>query len=154
MGIIQGWTQLFGHLNSFKVVRNSDSPEEVEFIFSFEPNEYLHDDSLVLTKRFSNIQSPVAGSSITSVVTPIKWKAGKDLTKRVKGAPPSFFTWFAFEQTSESQDEFPESEDIAVELVDAIYPHAHKIFQDAYMEEDSDEEEDEDLGGISCHWWN
>jgi hypothetical protein len=124
----------------------------VEFIFSFESNEYLHDDSLILKKRFSNIQAPMPGTSITSVITPIKWKAGKDLTKRVKGAPPSFFTWFAFERASQGQDEFPESEDIAVELVDAIYPHAHTIFQEVYMEEDNEVGEDEDLDGISGNW--
>lgn len=114
-------------------------------MFTFAPNDYLADDSLILRKSFSNIQSPDSASQITSNKVPIKWRSGKDLTKMVKGAPPSFFSWFAFEGKGHGGEEFPDSADIAVALADEIYPHAHKIYQESVMEESDEVDEDEDL---------
>ena len=110
------------------------------------------DESLILRKSFSNVQSPDSASQITSIKVPIRWKAGKDLTKMVNGAPPSFFSWFAFEGKGHGAEEFPNSADIAVALADEIYPHAHKIYQESVMEESDEADEDEDLenSGTSC----
>jgi Nucleosome assembly protein (NAP) len=137
--------KLLAHLQSFKVARDVSDPKEVEFVFTFAPNAYLTDDSLVLEKSFSNVQSPDPASKITSTKVPIKWKAGKDLTRMVKGAPPSFFSWFAFEGKENGEDEFPNSADIAIALADEIYPHAHKIYQESNMEEIGEVDEDDDL---------
>ena len=139
-------------MKSFKVSRNTGDPKEVEFVFTFAPNDYLMDESLILRKSFSNVQSPDSASQITSIKVPIRWKAGKDLTKMVNGAPPSFFSWFAFEGKGHGAEEFPNSADIAVALADEIYPHAHKIYQESVMEESDEADEDEDLenSGTSC----
>ena len=75
----------------------------------------------------------------------IKWKEGKDLTEMVKGVPPSFFRWFAFERKGQCKEDFPNSEEIAVELADEVYPHAHKIFQESLIEESDDVDMEEDL---------
>ena len=122
-----------------------NEPKEVEFIFTFAPNACLADDSLTINKKFSNIQSADPEAVVTSTKAPIKWKAGKDLSKEVKGAPPSFFTWFAFEGHENSKNEFPNSDDLAIQLADEIYPHAHKIFQESFVEDSDDMDEDEDL---------
>jgi template-activating factor I len=137
--------QLLSHLSSFKVSRDKNEPKEVEFIFTFTPNEYLADDSLVLKKSFSNLQSPDPDSHITSTKVPINWKEGQDFTEIVKGVPPSFFRWFAFEENGEGKDDFPNSEEIAVELADEIYPHAHRIFQESVIEESDEVDMEEDL---------
>jgi template-activating factor I len=137
--------QLFAHLTSFKVVRDKNEPKEVEFAFTFSPNEYLEDDSLELKKSFSNIQAPDSESHVTSTKVPIKWKPGKDLTKVVKGIPQSFFSWFAFEK--EGKDDFQSSIEIAIVLADEIYPHAHRIFQESLVEESDEGDQDEDLEG-------
>jgi hypothetical protein len=99
----------------------------------------------MLKKSFSNVQSPDPDTQITSTKVPIIWKNGKDLTKSVKGAPPSFFKWFAFEGGGRGSDEFPDSAEIAVALADEIYPHAHKIYQESNMEESDEVDEEEDL---------
>lgn len=127
--------------------RDKNEPKQVDFVFTFTPNDYLADDSLILKKSFSNVQSPDTTSTVTSAKIPIKWKPGKDLTKIVKGAPPSFFTWFAYEGKGHEKNEFPNSADIVVVLADEIYPHAHKIFQESAMEESDDVDEDEDIEG-------
>jgi hypothetical protein len=114
-------------------------------MFNFSPNAYLADNSLTLKKSFSNIQSPIPGSEVTSTKVTINWKTGKDLTKVVKGAPPSFFNWFAFEGKDQSQEELFDGADIAVSLADEIYPHAHKIYQDSFVEESDEVDEEEDL---------
>lgn len=132
-------------MKSFKVTRDENEPKEVEFVFTFAPNAYLTNDSLILKKSFSNVQSPDSTSQITSTKVPITWKDGKNLTKIVKGAPPSFFGWFAFEGKGNEGEGFPESADIAVALADTIYPHAHKIYQESNMEESDEVDEDEDL---------
>jgi Nucleosome assembly protein (NAP) len=121
-----------------------NDPKQIEFIFTFSPNEYLADNSLNLKKSFANVQSPDSKSQITSTVVPIQWKPGKDLTKKVGGAPLSFFHWFAFEGQGQAGDEFPESAEIAMALADEIYPHAHKMYQESIAEE-SDEVDEEDL---------
>jgi hypothetical protein len=141
---------LLAYLSSFKASRDKNEPKEVEFTFTFTPNEYLADDSLVLKKSFSNLQSPDPDSRITSTKVPIKWKEGKDFTEIIKGVPPSFFRWFAFEANGEGKDDFPNSEEIAAELADEIYPHAHRIFQESVIEESDevDMEEDLDESGI------
>jgi hypothetical protein len=149
--------QLLSHLSSFKVTRDRDEPKEVEFTFTFTPNEYLDNSSLTLKKMFSNVQAPDPESQITSTKVHIQWKHGKDLTQPVEGVSPSFFTWFAFEGPDKDEADFPDSADIAVELAYEIYPHAHKIYQEAIGGE-SDEAMEEDLeddGTIfqtSCHW--
>jgi hypothetical protein len=121
-----------------------NEPKEVEFSFTFAPNAYLSDDSLTINKKFSNIQSADPDAVVTSTKVPIKWKVGKDLSEAVKGAPPSFFTWFAFEGNGNSKNEFPNSDDLAIQLADEIYPDAHKIFQES-LEDSDDMDEDEDL---------
>jgi hypothetical protein len=93
---------------------------------------------LVLKKSFSNLQSPDPDSHITSTKVPINWKEGKDFTEIVKGVPPSFFRWFAFEGNSEGNDDFPNSEEIAVELAD-------EIFQESVIEESDEVDMEEDL---------
>lgn len=140
-------SQLLAHLKAFKVARDPNEPKIVEFSFTFEPNEYLEDDSLTITKTFHNIQSPESDDEITSVKASLKWKEGKDLTKPVKGASPSFFTWFAFEKLGQEKNVVPDSDNLAVSLADEIYPHAHTIFQDSFVEDEDefDEDEDEDL---------
>jgi len=125
-------------------VRDSNEPKDVEFVFEFSPNEYLADDSLILRKKFHNLQAPNSESKVTSSKVPIKWKPGKDLAKPAKGAPPSFFTWFAFESQIGEDDGF-DSVLIAEQFADEIYPHAHKIFQGIWEEESGGEDEDEDL---------
>lgn len=127
------------------MARDSEEPKEVEFIFTFSPNDYLADDSLTLKKLFSNLQSSIPDAQITSTKVPIKWKYGKDLTKAVKGAPLSFFKWFAFDGRDEDKGEFPNCVDIALELADEIYPHAHRIFKDCVVEVANEEDVDEDL---------
>jgi hypothetical protein len=138
-------SQLLSHLTAFKVARDPNEPKNVEFSFTFEPNEYLEDDSLTFTKTFYNIQSPEPDDEITSVKTLLKWKQGKDLTKPVKGAHPSFFTWFAFERLGQENNIVPDSDNLAVSLADEIYPHAHVIFQDTFVEDEDEFDEDEDL---------
>jgi hypothetical protein len=133
-------------LTSFKVIRDVNEPKEVEYIFTFAPNAYLADDSLTLTKKFSNIQSPYPEAIVTSTKVSINWKPGKDLSKPAQGTPPSFFTWFAFEgPENATENEFPYGDNVAITLADEIYPHAHKIFQDSYMEDSDAMDEDEDL---------
>lgn len=63
----------------------------------------------------------------------------------VRGAPPSFFNWFAFEGKDHGVNEFPESADIAIALADEIYPYAHKIYRESIVEESDEVDEDEDL---------
>jgi template-activating factor I len=77
----------------------------------------------------------------------LKWKQGKDLTKTAPGAPPSFFTWFAFESPDAGTGDMdgPEGGDLAVQFADEIYPHAHRIFQEALEEDSDDENEEEEL---------
>lgn len=130
-------------MTSLKVVRDPKDPKEVDFIFTFEANEYLEDASLTITKSFSNIQSPDTQADVTSKKVPIQWKAGKDLTQTAKGAPASFFTWFAFE--GNGNDEFDEGADIAMELADEIYPHAQKIFLETFVGDSDEEDEEEEL---------
>jgi hypothetical protein len=139
--------QLLEHLKSFKVIRDPEEPKNVEFVFNFSPNDYLADNSLVLTKKFQNIQAPDPESKVTSSKVSINWKPGKDLTKPVKGAPASFFTWFDFENEVENEEDF-DCVDIAEQLADEVYPHAHKIYQGIVdEEEEGDVEEDlEDMG--------
>jgi hypothetical protein len=138
-------------LNSFRVYRNKDEPKEVEFEFKFNPNEYLESESLVLKKSFSNLQSPDSEANSRSTKVPIKWKEGKDITKVIEGVPPSFFTWFAFEEEDQDEDEFPDSVEVAVTLADEIYPHAHRIFQEYVVSDESgDEDEDENLDEGNC----
>lgn len=100
---------------------------------------------MTITKTFRNIQSPESDDEITSVKASLKWKQGKDLTKPVKGAPPSFFTWFAFEKLGQEKNIVPDSDNLAVSLADEIYPHAHTIFQDSFVEDEDEDDEDEDL---------
>ena len=145
---------MLSHLSSFQVSRDKNDPKEVEYTFTFTPNDYLEDDSLVLKKSFSNLQSPDPESHITSRKVPIKWKAGKDLTEIVNGVPPSFFRWFAFEGNGVREDDFPNSEELAIELAEEIYPHAHRIFQESVIEESDEVDMEEDLedSGIVLEW--
>lgn len=39
----------------------------------------------------------------------------------------------------------PEGGDLAVQFADEIYPHAHRIFQEALEEDSDDENEEEEL---------
>lgn len=138
---------MLSYLSSFQVSRDKNEPKEVEYTFTFAPNEYLEDDSLILKKTFSNLQSPDPDSHITSTKVAIKWKEGKDFTEIIKGVPPSFFRWFAFEGNGEGEDDFPNSEELAIELADEIYPHAHRIFQESVIEESDGMDMEEDLEG-------
>lgn len=159
MGCNSAERQLLAHLKAFKVARDPNEPKNVDFAFTFEPNEYLEDDSLTITKTFYNIQSPNSDDDITATKATLKWKQGKDLTKPVKGAPPSFFTWFAFEKLGHEKNVLPDSDDLAVSLADEIYPHAHTIFQESFVEDADEFDEDEDLESngnllrhIAAHW--
>src|SRR5262245_32148459 len=116
--------QVLEHLDSFQVRRDVNEPKNVDFMFTFSPNEYLADECLCLRKTIFNLQAPELDCKITSSVVPIKWRPGKDVTRPVKGAPPSFFTWFAFE--AEGRDDGLDHVLIAEQLADEIYPHAHK----------------------------
>ena len=136
--------EVLEHVTSFQVRRDPNEPKDVEFIFTFSPNDHLNDDSLTLRKKFNNLGTPNSESKVTSSKVKINWKPGKDLTKHVKGAPPSFFTWFDFENEDEDDQDFDCAE-IAEQLADEIYPHAHKIFQDLIDEEGDELDEDEDL---------
>jgi hypothetical protein len=114
----------------------------VTFKFVFSPNEYLH--SLELTKTFRGVGLPDSNQRITSTAVPIQWKEGKDLTVPTVGVPPSFFSWFAFE--SEGTGEL-DAVQIAEQLADEVYPHAHRIWQDALEEESVEDDESLESGG-------
>jgi hypothetical protein len=137
--------QLLGHVTSLKVVRDPNEPKEVSITFTFSPNQYLADDALVITKKFSNVHSPDPDVEVTSSKAPIKWKSGKDLTQTGPGIPPSFFTWFGYEEGEGDINAFGEGAEIALDFVTEIYPHAHILFNDSVVGEDSDVDSDEDL---------
>jgi len=120
-------------------------------VFTFSPNDYLADDSLTLRKKFLDLEGPIPEAKVVSSKVLINWKPGKDLAEPVKGAPPSFFRWFAFENDRDRVEEL-DCVEIAEQLADEIYPHAHKIFQRAIEDEgeDIDEEEDLEESGIPC----
>lgn len=74
----------------------------------------------------------------------------------MKGAPLSFFTWFAFERLGQEKNVLPDSDDLAVSLADEIYPHAHTIFQESFVEDADEFDDDEDLesdGNLSFTLW-
>lgn len=76
------------------------------------------------------------------------------MTEIVNGVPPSFFRWFAFEGNGVREDDFPNSEELAIELAEEIYPHAHRIFQESVIEESDEVDMEEDLedSGIVLEW--
>ena len=82
-------------------MRDPNEPKDAEYVFVFSPNDYLSDDTLTLRKKFINLESPDSEAKTTSSKVTINWKPNKDLSKLVKGAPPSFFRWFAFEDEEE-----------------------------------------------------
>ncbi|KAG4305722.1 hypothetical protein PORY_000632 [Pneumocystis oryctolagi] len=134
------------HLIDLRVHRPNEDPRDINIIFEFEQNDYLESSSLYLEKLFiyskqkaeASSNSDKEPSQLISKKVEIKWKKNKDLTKTIKGAAPSFFTWFSW--TGENNDVFEDGEELAIFIAEDLYPNAVKYFTDALQE---NEEEDE-----------
>ena len=126
--------QLLSHLIELKVRRADEDPRGFTVTMEFDKeNEYLQEDSLILTKAFK-VRDDSDDGNLSSTPTTINWVEGKDLTKDSSGRP-SFFTFFAW--TGDDKDVFQEGEEVALVLADQLYPDALKIWTDS-QEIDSD----------------
>ncbi|ODV92233.1 hypothetical protein CANCADRAFT_30461 [Tortispora caseinolytica NRRL Y-17796] len=140
--------ELLETIESIEVERDDDDIRSFEIKFVFGNNEFL--EQTEITKKFKAISKHGQDIKYESTPVEIKWKTGKDLTKREKGAAPSFFDFFAFK--GDDKEMFPEAEEIAASISEDLYPNAAKYYVDAIKElyEDEDEsdislsEEDED----------
>lgn len=83
----------------------------------------------------------------------IKWKKGKNLTKRPETGANSFFNFFNF--VGEGPGDYPEGESLATFVQEELFPQAHKFYFDGLLDQidgegefdlDEDEEDEEDIG--------
>ncbi|XP_020782606.1 protein SET-like [Boleophthalmus pectinirostris] len=137
------------YLSRVEVTEFEDIKSGYRIEFYFDENPYF--ENKVLSKEFHLNESGDPSSKSTE----IKWRSGKDLTKRVsqsqnKGGrkrqheePESFFTWFT-DHADAGADELGEV------IKDDIWPNPlqYYLVPDMDDEEGEGEEEDEDEEGL------
>ncbi|XP_038136572.1 SET nuclear proto-oncogene b isoform X2 [Cyprinodon tularosa] len=135
------------YLSKVEVTEFEDIKSGYRIDFSFDENPYF--ENKVLSKEF-NVNE---GGDPVSKSTEIKWKAGKDLTKRSSQTPnkagkkrqheepESFFTWFT-DHSDAGADELGEV------IKDDIWPNPlqYYLVPDIEDEEGEDDEEDDEEG--------
>jgi template-activating factor I len=147
--------EVLQYLTRVEVQEFEDIKSGYKINFHFEENEYFEND--VVSKEFHLNET----GEPSSKSTPIKWKAGKDLTKQPSPQKPgkkrthsdqqeSFFSWF-LDHTDAGADELGEV------IKDDIWPNPLQYYLASEIEEDrsdddggeggAPEDEDEDLEG-------
>lgn len=130
------------HLKKVEIEELEDIKSGYKIILHFSENPYFSNS--VLTKSFNLGATGEPSSESTS----IKWKAGKDLSKKaVNGKDPadddgedrSFFQWFV-------DNEDPSADDIAEVLKDDVWPNPLQYYLASEMDDENgfgseDEEE-------------
>ncbi|KAK9325646.1 hypothetical protein V1517DRAFT_313944 [Lipomyces orientalis] len=153
--------ELFEYLSSIDVDRDETDPRTFTLTFRFKENPFLEDSTI--SKSFTYIDKKddneeEDSEDITdagrirykSSKVNIKWKKDNDLTATPAGSPPSFFTFFDWENSDDEskKDVFAQAHEVAILIADELYPNAVKLFTEAVEEEDEDDEEEEiDLEG-------
>lgn len=102
---------------------------------TFGPNQYLEDKAI---KKIFTVHEAEGGTKLSSSKSAIDWKEGKDLTQVKSGGAPSFFSFFQWEGGDKG---FRGGEELAVTLVEDIWPNAIKYFTESFEESDEPDEE-------------
>uniref|UniRef100_A0A8C7ALY2 Protein SET n=1 Tax=Neovison vison TaxID=452646 RepID=A0A8C7ALY2_NEOVI len=127
------------YLTRVEVTEFEDIKSGYRIDFYFDENPYF--ENKVLSKEFHLNESGDPSSKSTEM----KWKSGKDLTKRSK-EPESFFTWFT-DHSDAGADELGEV------IKDDIWPNPLQYYlvpdmddEEGEGEEDDDDDDDDDEG--------
>ncbi|CCG82052.1 putative O-methyltransferase [Taphrina deformans PYCC 5710] len=122
---------------SFRVQKLDDDPRNFTISMSFSRNAYLENTSCNFIKNFK-----FDGGRLTSRAVALDWRDGKNLVQRAAEQDRlSFFSLFSFVGMAAEVDEMDIDEDdpqliledMAMLLVDEVYPHALSYFTDALL---------------------
>ncbi|KAK9248926.1 hypothetical protein V1506DRAFT_528196 [Lipomyces tetrasporus] len=150
--------ELFEYLSSIDVDRDETDPRTFTLTFRFKENSFLEDSTISKTftyidKKDDNEEEDSEDITDASRIryksskVNINWKKDHDLTVTPAGSPPSFFTFFDWENSDDEskRDVFAQAHEVAILIADELYPNAVKLFTEAVEEEDEDDEEEIDL---------
>ncbi|KAK9265177.1 hypothetical protein V1519DRAFT_15692 [Lipomyces tetrasporus] len=148
--------ELFEYLSSIDVDRDETDPRTFTLTFRFKENSFLEDSTISKTftyidKKDDNEEEDSEDITDASRIryksskVNINWKKDHDLTVTPAGSPPSFFTFFDWENSDDEskRDVFAQAHEVAILIADELYPNAVKLFTEAVEEEDEDDEEEE-----------
>ncbi|ODQ70475.1 hypothetical protein LIPSTDRAFT_5934 [Lipomyces starkeyi NRRL Y-11557] len=148
--------ELFECISSIEVDREETDPRTFTLTFRFKENSFLEDNNISKTFTYidkQNDNEEEDSEDITeagrikykSSKVDIKWKKDQDLTATPAGSPPSFFTFFDWENSDDEskKDVFAQAHEVAILIADELYPNAVKLFTEAVEEEDEDDEDEE-----------
>ncbi|KAM5221519.1 protein SET-like [Ctenodactylus gundi] len=142
--------EVLHYLTRVEVIEFEDIKSGYKIDFYFDENPYF--ENKLLSKEFRVSESGDPSSKSTE----IKWKSGKDVTKRSSQAqvkagskrqreePDSFFTWFS-EHSEAGEDELGEA------IKDDIWPNPFHYYLDPELDDEEGEEEGDEEGKGKIH---
>ncbi|KAJ8103184.1 hypothetical protein POJ06DRAFT_246833 [Lipomyces tetrasporus] len=133
--------ELFEYLSSIDVDRDETDPRTFTLTFRFKENSFLEDSTISKTftyidKKDDNEEEDSEDITDASRIryksskVNINWKKDHDLTVTPAGSPPSFFTFFDWENSDDEskRDVFAQAHEVAILIADELYPNAVKLF--------------------------
>ncbi len=132
--------RLLDSLLDFKVSRHDPTePRNFTITLTFESNEYLQDTAITKVFSLKSAKDPTLQSTKSSIA----WKPNNDLTAIQPGGAKSFFHFFDW-TGEERKKEMTEYEELAITLVEDIWPNAIKYYTESF-EEESEEDENAEI---------
>ncbi|KAJ9468896.1 putative nucleosome assembly protein [Diplonema papillatum] len=140
--MIHSWDQpILKHLSD---IESHDEPQGFRLTFHFSENEFFENRSLTKTYKVVNTEMDI--DDVEQIIgDDIKWKDGKNVTKKKAGKKirpqESFFTFFnSLVDEDKMQDDF----ELASSLKEQIIPRAVEWFCDEFADDEEEEEEEDE----------